>query len=121
MTLKTGAQLAAYNIAWGYDVGGEYAHVTANISPEVTGARSTSSTQVRSHSLIDPASSETLLVWPPGNATSRYRSRDTADHPWFARITFTNSKVDTPIERQMDIADPAALEVVEPTRFIGGT
>lgn len=35
VTLNTGSQCTVHNIAWGYDVGDEYAHVTTNISPKI--------------------------------------------------------------------------------------
>ena len=38
VTLKSGSRLSVHNIAWGYDVGDDHAHVTTNISPEVAGA-----------------------------------------------------------------------------------
>ena len=33
--LTNGAKIAAWNIAWGYDIGDEYAHITTNISPGI--------------------------------------------------------------------------------------
>jgi len=36
--LKSGSALRVYNIAWGYDLGDEYAHITTNISPSQDGA-----------------------------------------------------------------------------------
>ena len=36
--LRDGRRLDVWNIAWGYDMGDEYAHVTTNISPTVEGA-----------------------------------------------------------------------------------
>jgi hypothetical protein len=38
LTLKDGRQRTRHNIAWGYDIGDGFAHVTTNISPEVDGA-----------------------------------------------------------------------------------
>ena len=38
VTLKSGSRLTVHNIAWGYDMGDDHAHVTTNISPEVAGA-----------------------------------------------------------------------------------
>ena len=32
--LRSGDELRVFNIAWGYDLGDEWAHVTTNISPE---------------------------------------------------------------------------------------
>jgi hypothetical protein len=36
--MRDGSVLTVFNIAWGYDVGDQFAHVTTNISPDVTGA-----------------------------------------------------------------------------------
>ena len=35
--LRDGRRLSVINIAWGYDMGDEYAHVTTNVSPSVDG------------------------------------------------------------------------------------
>jgi hypothetical protein len=35
--LRDGRRLSVINIAWGYDIGDEYAHITTNISPSVEG------------------------------------------------------------------------------------
>ncbi len=35
--LKSGESCRAFNIAWGYDFGDEWAHVTTNISPDQEG------------------------------------------------------------------------------------
>lgn len=35
--LRDGRLYRVFNIAWGYDMGDEYAHVTSNISPSVEG------------------------------------------------------------------------------------
>ena len=36
--LKNGESRIVWNIAWGYDIGDDYAHITTNISPTVEGA-----------------------------------------------------------------------------------
>ncbi|MFF1828257.1 hypothetical protein [Paenarthrobacter sp. NPDC058233] len=36
--LENGTVYTVFNIAWGYDMGEPFAHVTTNISPEVKGA-----------------------------------------------------------------------------------
>jgi hypothetical protein len=36
--MRDGSALTVFNIAWGYDMGDEFAHVTTNISPDATGA-----------------------------------------------------------------------------------
>lgn len=33
--LDNGDVIVIWNIAWGYDIGDEYAHITTNISPDV--------------------------------------------------------------------------------------
>ena len=38
VVLRDGKKLTVFNIAWGYDMGDEFAHVTSNISPEVDNA-----------------------------------------------------------------------------------
>lgn len=38
ISMLDGKRYTVYNIAWGYDVGDAYAHITTNISPEVPGA-----------------------------------------------------------------------------------
>jgi hypothetical protein len=37
---REGTILTVFNIAWGYDVGDEYSHVTSNVSPAVKGSGS---------------------------------------------------------------------------------
>jgi len=36
--LEGGEEAVIFNIAWGYDLGDEFAHVITNISPEIEGA-----------------------------------------------------------------------------------
>jgi hypothetical protein len=38
VVLRDGRLMRVFNIAWGYDMSDEYAHVTTNISPGVPGA-----------------------------------------------------------------------------------
>jgi hypothetical protein len=38
VVLPGGTRCIVHNIAWGYDIGERYAHVTTNISPGVEGA-----------------------------------------------------------------------------------
>ena len=33
--LRDGRSLIVYNIAWGYDIGDDWAHITSNISPSL--------------------------------------------------------------------------------------
>ena len=35
--LESGDSLRVYNIAWGYDIGDSFAHITTNISPNIDG------------------------------------------------------------------------------------
>lgn len=35
VTLRDGRELTVWNIAWGYDIGDDYAHITTNCSPSV--------------------------------------------------------------------------------------
>jgi hypothetical protein len=38
VALRDGRRLMIFNIAWGYDMGDVFAHVTTNVSPAVGGA-----------------------------------------------------------------------------------
>lgn len=38
VVLRNGSILTVFNIAWGYDMGDEYSHVTSNVSPDVEGS-----------------------------------------------------------------------------------
>jgi len=35
--LEDGTEYTIFNIAWGYDLGDQYAHITTNISPSIEG------------------------------------------------------------------------------------
>jgi hypothetical protein len=37
VVLADGNQLTVFNIAWGYDMGEDHAHITTNVSPDVPG------------------------------------------------------------------------------------
>jgi len=37
VVLADGSELTVFNIAWGYDMGEDHAHITTNCSPEETG------------------------------------------------------------------------------------
>jgi hypothetical protein len=39
VVFKDGREATIFNIAWGYDLGDEFAHITTNISPEVEGTK----------------------------------------------------------------------------------
>ena len=36
--LKNGKKISVWNIAWGYDIDDEFAHITSNISPKIENA-----------------------------------------------------------------------------------
>jgi hypothetical protein len=36
--LKDGRLISVWNIAWGYDIGDDFAHITTNISPKIDNA-----------------------------------------------------------------------------------
>ena len=38
IVLKDGTKLIVWNIAWGYDLGDNFAHITTNISPNIENA-----------------------------------------------------------------------------------
>lgn len=56
VALKSGSRLTVHNIAWGYDMGEDHAHVTTNISPEVPGATIDFFSTSEIQSISDPAS-----------------------------------------------------------------
>ncbi|MCW2779763.1 MAG: hypothetical protein JWR35_212 [Marmoricola sp.] len=58
VTLKNGLGLTVRNIAWGYDIGDEFAHVTTNISPAVDGASIDTFFTNDIESISDPTSGE---------------------------------------------------------------
>ena len=60
VSLENGAAITVYNIAWGYDIGDEYAHVTTNVSPEVEGTSIHLFFTNEIRSMSDPNSGETL-------------------------------------------------------------
>ena len=58
-----GTTLRVSNIAWGYDVGDQYAHVTTNSSPFIEGER------------VDFFfTSDIVSVWDPSESSEVYRS-----------------------------------------------
>ncbi|MGW6688713.1 hypothetical protein [Streptomyces sp. NPDC054961] len=59
--LREGAQLTVFNIAWGYDLGDAYAHVTSNMSPPVEGATVDFFSTNSVVAILDPASGALLL------------------------------------------------------------
>jgi hypothetical protein len=61
VVLGDGRELTVFNIAWGYDFGDEFAHVTTNISPEVDGSTVDVFHTSAVAAIRDPASGATLL------------------------------------------------------------
>lgn len=61
VALRNGLGLTVHNIAWGYDIGDEYAHVTSNISPDVEGASVDFFFTNEIESISDPESGKTLV------------------------------------------------------------
>jgi hypothetical protein len=61
VTLKNGLGLTVHNIAWGYDIGDEYAYVTTNISPDIEGASVDVFVTNDIESISDPESGKTLV------------------------------------------------------------
>ena len=62
--LRNGNVLTVFNIAWGYDMGDEYAHVTSNVSPAVEGtAVDLFFTNDVDH-VLDPATGVIVFTWP---------------------------------------------------------
>ncbi|MCB5170125.1 hypothetical protein LG634_35655 [Streptomyces bambusae] len=62
--LRDGVALTVFNIAWGYDIGDEYAHVTTNISPAVEGTTVDFFLTKSVAAILDPASGAVLLETP---------------------------------------------------------
>jgi len=60
VTLENGSNCTVHNIAWGYDVGDEYAHVTTNVSPTIEGASIDFFFTSDIRSIHDPSTGETL-------------------------------------------------------------
>jgi hypothetical protein len=56
--------LTVFNIAWGYDMGDEYSHVTSNVSPAVEGSAVDWFFTNDVDHVLDPATGAILFVWP---------------------------------------------------------
>ena len=56
--------LTVVNIAWGYDMGDEFAHVTTNVSPTVEGTSIDFFYTSDVESLSDPSSGDVLFAAP---------------------------------------------------------
>jgi hypothetical protein len=63
VVLSNGRELIAYTIAWGYDMGDEYSHVTTNASPFVEGAPLNFFVTSEVDQLVDPDEGVVLFVW----------------------------------------------------------
>jgi hypothetical protein len=61
VVLDDGKRLTVFNIAWGYDLGDGYAHVTTNISPDVEGATIDLFFTKSVAEIIDPTDGSVLL------------------------------------------------------------
>ena len=54
VVLRDGRRLVVHDIAWGYDIGDEWAHVTTNVSPGVDGASIEFFSTIEVMEMIDP-------------------------------------------------------------------
>jgi hypothetical protein len=61
--ISDGTVLIAHNIAWGYDMGDEYSHITTNASPFVDGQAVDLFFTNDVHRLVDPDSGDVLFEW----------------------------------------------------------
>ena len=59
--LNNGKQYVVWDIAWGYDMGDEYSHITTNVSPGVEGASVDFFYTTEIIEIIDPNSAEVLF------------------------------------------------------------
>ena len=50
-----------FNIAWGYDIGDEFSHVTTNVSPDVAGAEIDFFSTEDVASVVDPETGGVLF------------------------------------------------------------
>ncbi|MBM2614173.1 hypothetical protein JIG36_01210 [Actinoplanes sp. LDG1-06] len=60
--LQDGRRLVVYDIAWGYDIGDQWAHVTTNISPGREGAAVDVFLTSEVASLIDPGTDQRIYT-----------------------------------------------------------
>jgi hypothetical protein len=70
VVLRDGNILTVFNIAWGYDVGDEYSHVTSSVSPAVEGSAVHLFFTNDVDHVLDPASDVILFDWPQHVRTS---------------------------------------------------
>jgi hypothetical protein len=64
VVLRDGTILTVFNVAWGYDVGDEYSHVTSKVSPAVEGSAVDSFFTNDVDHVLDPATDVILFAWP---------------------------------------------------------
>ncbi|WP_211762667.1 hypothetical protein [Kutzneria sp. CA-103260] len=81
VVLRDGNTLTVLNIAWGYDIGDEYAHVTTNFSPPAEGIEIDFFCTDTVAAIVDPETGTTLLSavadpLPAGQAPERRSGRD---------------------------------------------
>jgi hypothetical protein len=62
VVLRDGQRLTVVNIAWGYDAGDEFSHVTTNISPSEEGRSFDLFFTSEVASILDPSTGATLLA-----------------------------------------------------------
>jgi hypothetical protein len=62
VVLRDGRRLGVFNIAWGYDLGDVFAHVTTNVSPFVDGMPMDFFFTEDVVSVLDPRSGEVLYL-----------------------------------------------------------
>jgi hypothetical protein len=60
VALNDGKKLTVFNIAWGYDLGDEFAHVITNISPDVEDAAVDFFSTASITAIIDPTNGAVL-------------------------------------------------------------
>lgn len=63
VVLRNGSILTVFNIAWGYDMGDEYSHVTSNVGPDVEGSTVDLFFTNDIDRILDPATGATLFAW----------------------------------------------------------
>jgi hypothetical protein len=61
VALRDGRRLMIFNIAWGYDIGDEFSHVTTNVSPDVGGAEIDFFSTEDVASVVDPETGVVLF------------------------------------------------------------
>lgn len=64
VVLRNGKTFTVFNIAWGYDMGDEYSHVTSNVSPAVEGSAVDLFFTNDVDHVLDPATGVVLFAWP---------------------------------------------------------